>query len=294
MLLAINIHSLIGVLAALLNFIAFVNILNSQILRKNVSMLFVCNMALGDCLIGIYTICIVSYLNSHPHKYLDNSRKNCWKIGFVWMLAQSSAVGTSFFLTLERYLVVVYSLRPNIRISRRMAIVLIMFCWLISMFLVFYAWYYNFYKYSFLCVPLQFISSKFHSFYFTVAIAATALTLFLITFIFYIHIYITVRQAAQNAGAKRESKLAKRIAVLVLSNIFFFILPMVCVGIPAFIYSGNFPGISDLAYSLITNFIPSLCLSVNSCLNPLLHAFRNDTMFLRQSLKGGYHVLDNT
>jgi hypothetical protein len=102
------------------------------------------------------------------------------------------------------------------------------------------------------------------------------LTLFLITFIFYIHIYITVKEAGQNAGAKRESKLAKRIAVLVLSNIFFFCLPVICVGIPAFIYSRNFPGISDLAYVLITNFIPSLCLSVNSCLNPLLHAFRND------------------
>jgi hypothetical protein len=157
-----------------------------------------------------------------------------------------------------------------------MAIVLIMVCWLISMFLAFYALYYNFYIYSFFCVPLQFRSYKFHSFYFTVAIAATALTLFLITFIFYIHIYITVRQAAQNAGVKRESKLAKRIAVLVLSNILFFFLPVICVGIPAIIDPYNFPGISDLAYALITNFFPSLTLSVNSCLNPLLHAFRND------------------
>jgi hypothetical protein len=250
--------------------------LTSKILRKNVSMLLVCNMALSDCLIGIYTICIVSYLNSHPMEYIINSRKHCWKIGFVWMLAQPSAVFTSFFLTLERYLVIVYSLRPNVRLSRRMAIVLIMVCWLIPMILAFYALYYNFYISNIFCVPLEFDSYYFHPFYFSVAIVATALTLFLITFIFYIHIYITVRQAAQNAGAKRESKLAKRIAVLVLSNIYFFYLPVICVGITHSIYSSNLTNISYRTYLLIKNVIPTLNLSINSCLNPLLHAFRND------------------
>jgi hypothetical protein len=169
-----------------------------------------------------------------------------------------------------------------------MAMIMVLICWLVAVFLTGYALYYNFYKFTFVCIPVRFDIFHFHVFIFTVAIVGSALTLFLITFIFYVHIYITVKRTAQNAGVKRESKLAKRIALLVFSNVFFFCFPIVLAGIVwGFAYFRIFPDLSDVAFEMIAKVIPAVCLSLNSFLNPFLHAFRNDrfTQALKERLQ---------
>lgn len=288
-LIGINFQSVLGVLGVFLNLVVFVNILISKNLRNNISMLFVCNMAVSDFLLSVYTICITAYLNSVSFAYMNNnSDRQCWKMGFLWMLGETASVITAFFLTLERYLVIVYSLQPDIRVTRKMAMIMVLICWLVAVFLTGYALYYNFYKFTFVCIPVRFDIFHFHVFIFTVAIVGSALTLFLITFIFYVHIYITVKRTAQNAGVKRESKLAKRIALLVFSNVFFFCFPIVLAGIVwGFAYFRIFPDLSDVAFEMIAKVIPAVCLSLNSFLNPFLHAFRNDrfTQALKERLQ---------
>lgn len=78
-------------------------------------------------------------------------------------------------------------------------------------------------------------------------------------------------------GVKRESTLAKRIALLVMSNLVFFFIPVLALGV-WIIFVGNSRDdlLSFYARSAIQDLIPLYCLSINSCLNPLVHALRND------------------
>lgn len=93
------------------------------------------------------------------------------------------------------------------------------------------------------------------------------------SFLLYIHIFVTAKRAAQSAGVKRESKLAKRISVLVGSNVIFFIVPVLFLGIT--VISGSDLSVREVLGSMM-DIIPSFCLSVNSFLNPVIHAFRTE------------------
>ncbi|XP_031553147.1 probable glycoprotein hormone G-protein coupled receptor [Actinia tenebrosa] len=279
--LGMNLQSCLGYLGALVNLVVISNILASKILRKNISMLFVCNMAVSDFILSIFTIIITVFLNSVSFAFVDgNAEFFCWKVGFLWMLGQGGAVITSFSLTLERYLVIVYSLNPDIRITRKMAAILIVVCWIVALLITAYALYFNFYKYTFVCIPLrfQFDPRHFHVSMFAFVVGAIAIILYLISFAFYIHIFITVRKAAQNAGVKRESKLAKRIALLVFSNVFFFVLPALILA-AAMVFGLHLKMVQNtdkVVFELIAKVLPVFSLSLNSFLNPFLHAFRND------------------
>ncbi|XP_031560141.1 follicle-stimulating hormone receptor-like, partial [Actinia tenebrosa] len=221
-LVAMNCQSFLGGLSVVLNFVTFLNIITSRRLRKNVCMLLVCNIAFSDFLTGIYTIAITVYLNNVSYIQSHSAGDlHCWKIGMFWMLGQASAVVTSFFLTLERYLAIVYSLQPEVRITRRLAAFLIIICWLLAVFLTVIALFYNLYTLTFLCIPIRPEFFNTNIFAFTLSIVSAALILYAISFGFYVHIYFTVKKAAQDAGIQRESKLAKRIALLVFSNVFF-------------------------------------------------------------------------
>ena len=270
-LLALNCQSFLGGLAVLLNLVVFVTIITSKSLRKNVSMLFVCSMALSDLVLGVYFICIYIYLTSSSYFYLYvNSRSNCFKFGWLWVLGQAGSVFTSFFLTFERYLVIVYSMNQDVRITRRMAMMLITSCWLSAIFLTGYSLYQN----SILCIPMAFSAKPsliIHSF--TISVGTLAILCYLITVIFYIHIYITVKRTAQDAGIKRESKLAKNIARLVSTNAFFFVLPVSCVSVMEMVGSQN---INAVVIEFLSTVFLLMCLSLNSCFNPILHAFRTD------------------
>ena len=92
--------SVLAGVALVLNLVVFVTILSSRGLRKNVSMLFVCNLAISDFLISVYIVALGVYWNSASFRYLDDHDRalNCFKIGFLWMLGQSSVVSTSLLL----------------------------------------------------------------------------------------------------------------------------------------------------------------------------------------------------
>jgi len=100
-------------------------------------------------------------------------------------------------------------------------------------------------------------------------IGSLAFFSYLSTFILYIHIYIAAKRTAQTAGIKRESKLAKQIAILVFSNVFFFVLPLVISAVVAVD-----PGNHDVVYDQLTHALPGLSVCLNSFFNPLLYALR--------------------
>ena len=284
----INIQAPFGYIGVLVNLLVFLTILFSKTLRKNISMLLVCNMAVSDFLISVYTICITTYLSQVTFAYSnDYSSYNCWKMGFLWMLGETGSVITTFLLTLERYFVIVYSMNPDVRITRRMAAILILVCWLVAIFLTGVALYFNFYRFTFLCIPVRFDFDIFDALLFTINIIILALLSYILTFACYIHIYITVKRTAQSAGVKRESKLAQRVALLVFSNIFFFCFPIIISAFIMVLYHYQvLEDLGDLVFEMTAKVVPAVFLSLNSFLNPFLHAFRNDrfTQALKERL----------
>jgi len=273
------VQTALGFPTIVFNLVVFGNILVSKSLRQNVSMLFVCNMALCDLLLGLF-FTVQSLLVANSDALFQ--RQECWKIGFLWLLGQISTIFTTLFLTLERYLVCVFIVNPNVRISRRLAIVCIIASWFVALFATGCGVYWTFFTITEICIAVYIRSTKSSSFYyFSVVLYVFGVTSYFITFIFYIRIYIVARRASQNAGVNRESKLARRIAVLVLSNVFFFFLPAIVYAVFTGFDSHSLA--NNCVKKLITIHFPVAFLCINSFLNPILHAFRNDRF--RQALR---------
>ncbi len=118
---------------------------------------------------------------------------------------------------------------------------------------------------------------------YTIAMGSTGITLYLVTIPLYVHIYKVVKRSSQQMGVQRESTLAKRIAVLVGTNLVFFFLPILSLGIWALVVQSS----TGMLSTAIEVWIPQYCLIINSCLNPLVHAFRNDKFknALKRNLK---------
>lgn len=262
----------LGVLTAMSNLVVFMNILSSRVLRENVTMLLVSNLAFSDFLVATYVVCISLYWNTTPYTDVKDNRRNvCYKFGFLWLLGQCNSVTTSLLLTIERYLVLVFTMNPSMRISRRMAVILLsMFCTL-ALILTSFSLYHNLYQFSMLCVPLGFSRESNNSlaYFFTLILVAISAASYLVIFILYSHIYIDLKRTALNAGAKVEAKTAKGIALMVFSNLFFFVLPLIVSGVALSINV-----LSDFAVAVLTSSMPGLSVSINSFLNPLLYAYR--------------------
>lgn len=290
---AVNCKCAIGVLTVVLNALAFYTIVTSKRLRQNVSLCLVGNMALSDLITGIYIIAISSYLNNHSFEYIHFfGVANCWKIGILWVLGQAGSVQTTFLLTLERYLVIVHSLNPGLHLSRRMVLFLVAFCWLVALSFVFWAYFENIYAVTFLCIPISITNGVPKAMVYSFFIGSLAMIFFLLSFALYVHIYVVARNTAQSAGVQRESKLAKRIALLVFSNMFFFVFPVLCMSIVSLAITDSMIEYNSNAFrAIMINVFPSLCVSINSCCNPVLHAFRQDQFkaVLRQRITASFN-----
>lgn len=269
---------LLGTLGGCLNLVVFFNILLTKSLRKNVSLVLVSNLALGDALTCIYSVAIANFILRYQYlDWRDLFDSICPKVGFLWVLGQCTTSIISVALTVDRYLCIVFSMKPDIRITPRLAALTIVFNWLLAASLMFVGHYFKMFRKTYLCLPISFQQHFPSETVYTLALGSTGITLYLSTIPMYVHIYRVVKRSSQQMGVKRESTLAKRIALLVMSNLVFFFIPVLALSV-WIIFVGNSRDdlLSFYARSAIQDLIPLYCLSINSCLNPLVHALRND------------------
>ncbi len=266
-----------------MNLVVVLNILFTKSLRKNVSMVLVSNLALGDTLICVYLAIMASIIVSNEHEDLHQTpstihKIQCPRIGSLWVLGQCTTSITSVALTLERYLCIVFSLKPDIRMTPRLASLAIALNWVIAASMMSIAHYLEIYEKNFLCIPVTHDMLRLpRETRYTIAMGSIGIIFYLVTIPMYVHIYTVVKRSSQQMGVQRESTLAKRIAVLVGTNLVFFFMPILSVG------AWNLFGASSHNLTIKSRraikqlqWIPMFCLSINSCLNPLVHAFRND------------------
>lgn len=93
-------------------------------------MVLVSNLAMGDILLYVFSAVMASITLSTHREDLHNSLSTlCPKVGFLWLLGQCTTSFTSVELTLERYLCIVYAMKPGTRMTRRLAFLAIAFNW---------------------------------------------------------------------------------------------------------------------------------------------------------------------
>ena len=252
------------------------NIALTKSLKKNVSLVLVSSLALGDTLNCLHSTTIVSFIVSFSRDdFLNLPDSICSKVGFLWVLGQCTTSVTSVALTVERYLCIVFSMKPHIRMTPRLTVLTIAFNWLFAASMASVAFFFHMYRNNYVCIPISFKDRFPIQTSYTLALGSMGLVLYLATIPLYIHIYMVVKRSSEQMGVKRESTLARRIAILVGTNLVFFFTPVLSLG--GWVLFRN-SSIYDTNYSkyVIEEWVPLYCLSINSCLNPLLHAFRND------------------
>ena len=273
-----SVQLLIGIVGGCLNLIVVFNILMTRSLRKNVSMVLISNLAMGDTLICVFSALMASMVVSNRREDWSSLEASlCPKVGFLWVLGQSTASITSVALTLERYLCIVFSMKPNIRMTPRLSLLAIAFNWVFAASMMSLAYYFNIYRRNSMCIPMVHGSRYPIETLYTIVMGSTGITLYLVTIPLYIHIYSVVKRSSQQMGVQRESALAKRIALLVGTNLVFFFIPVISVGAwRLLVNEADKMQFSIYFRKTIGEWLLQYCLNVNSCLNPLVHAFRND------------------
>lgn len=259
----------------LCNFIVFTTTLTSKTLRRVPSMVLVANLAMSDFLVGIYTLGITSSRHAMSYqRFYSVMDYHCPSLGFLWCCGQMSAALSSVLLTIERYIAIIFSMRPNVSFKSKPCMCGVLVSWIITVIVASLPFLsIGTYTSTTFCLPIQ-PNRGMTSFAYSAGLIALAFLLYTITLPMYVHIFLFVKKSGNQIGIKRDGKLAKKILILIVSNLFFFLLP-VFIGL-LWVFAGkSFGSISLSTREILVGSFTTLCLSINSFLNPLLYAFRN-------------------
>jgi amino acid transporter len=120
-----------------------------------------------------------------------------------------------------------------------------------------------------MCVPKMTSEGQPVFNYVTIAV----ITLYVISMALYGHIYYDVNKTSQRTvQLQRENRLARRISLIMFSNIIFIIIPFVS---DMTLEYSSFISEKDKFIFWKTGLVT--CLGINACLNPILFSFRNET-----------------
>ncbi|XP_068739664.1 lutropin-choriogonadotropic hormone receptor-like [Montipora capricornis] len=281
-----------GVIALMLNVLVVFICFGSISLRKSTSFIFIGNIGFCDAMMGVYSILLGRFtvyefiVNTEKYPDIDvfvNSY--CTVMGAIFTTAQITSVSTSFLATLERYLSIVHCMKPELRLRKSVALLCLAGIWCVAI------------GYSLLAV-FQVGGLRYHGEFtcmmpFTdgpeiwdtsmtgLAVTCSLVVFYLVSFALYFHLFVYVKKTEISAGVKRKATLAKNISLMVFTNFLFFIIPMVCTLLFVYRYSElaeafKVDTLKELRiYFIMLSWLPVVLLSLNSCLNPFLCAFRH-------------------
>ncbi|KAK3730649.1 hypothetical protein QZH41_000124 [Actinostola sp. cb2023] len=280
---------LFGPIAIILNLVVVLTTAFSERLRRNIAMVLVSNLAFGDFLNGIYSVIIA--IVHHVYDYEETrafADTKCNYIGPMWMIGQAIAVSCSLVLTYERYRSVVNSVKVKSRMKMKTARVAIMLCWAWSFLVAFLPFVgVGMYSIGTFCIPIYPVKSIPHQYWYSIVVTLSACLMYL-ALPLYVRLYLYVKKSSNRIGSTTDVTLAKRIFVLVISNMFFFLLP-IAISLAWSILSRK-QVMSRVLAEVLTSSFCAICLTVNSCLNPILYALRNKT-FIKELKKMLYKRL---
>lgn len=264
----------------------------SKVLRDNVAQFLVSNVAMGDMFMALYLVLITATRASVTYREMMELLHTpfCYFVGFVSMMSQGISAFSSFIVSTERYLAVVYCMYPNIRIFPHVAkgclavIVFISFVFSILPFTVLRGVYVP----DSHCTPVSEPTSG--AIEYMTFPGGLVIIAYFSTLPMYAHMYKSVRSSSQMLGIQREGKVARKIALIVFSNMAFFLLPLL------FLTFVNYTALGDI-FTMVEKGIfwktfMYYSFAMNACLNPILFAFRNGKF--RQEMKRQLHLAPAT
>ena len=289
-----------------LNFVVIAVVTSSKPLRKSPTMILIANVAICDFSLSIWCI-----LTAKFNAYFDSDEAvliytytrlppdhqpfllMCPYMAFIFGVTQFTLVMTSLFLTLERYLAVVYCMRPEIRMTKLIAIIGVGTSWSVTLafntYSVFFVSGSDSHKgMKIVRLVCSATGQQVHIggwFDFNVPLSvlfgAFYILVFLCTIPLYIHIFIVVKRSSTQMGIKREGRLARKLVFVILTNFLFTTIPLIIVPffsslvlVESFLAKFKTYG-SFKSFIICVGLLPVLFLCINSFLNPLLFAFRH-------------------
>ncbi|EDO32287.1 predicted protein [Nematostella vectensis] len=267
----------LGLCAMGLNLVVFTVIVCMKYLRSSVAFLLIAHLSLCDFLIGVYAIGAAVGNGSATSMVASKFyRLNiCPYFWMIFVLGQFLSALTCLLVTVERYMTIVHCMKPHLRLTRSLASILLPASWVAALALGIPLERYDTRKISgtIMCIMVRnFMPEK------GVLLSQCLMILFLSVYIvvvsLYIHIYIAAKKSCTQSGrSKRESRLARRIGLITLSNFVFFAVP----NIAMFTFATNYISLhgNDVIDALIRRWVPPMCLVFNACVNPCLFAFGN-------------------
>ena len=273
----LNLIYIFGTLDIFLNGIVVALTLSASCLRGNVTMKFIANLAFSDVLIGLYGILIA--ISRRVFSYPEFESKIlpyfCFFFGFLWVLGAFMTTVTSVLLTYERYVVIVYGMVPNKRINARKAFLYLVASWVLATTVAILPIAgIGSYTTNTFCLPIQPSRKVASIFGYSVGITLLGVVLYLSTIPLYIQIFLYARKSGSQIGIKRDKVLAKRIAILVFSNMVFCFFPTIT-GL-LWQLTPAFKNLNVITREILVGPLPVVLYTVNSFINPLLYAYRND------------------
>ena len=276
-----------GSVAMLVNITVILVIVFHKSLRGDLAVWLILNIAVCDVLIGLSTVLFARYTRmwiDFVFKELEGNRsyfqsqriKHMNILGPILTCAVASQVCGSFILTVEKFLKIVFSMRPDIWIRKRDVILFLFFSWSLSvayaLLPVFNVGYMTYSKYAIPNdegnAPIG-IARVTHILVVIIQLTSCAL---------YVPIFIVAKRSGANVGIKREAAIAKKITLLVFTNLFFFVVPAVfhIFGDELWHLQDNKTLTQNQWIHFAANGTLSLCVvSINSVLNPFLYALRH-------------------
>ncbi|XP_014646747.1 PREDICTED: LOW QUALITY PROTEIN: relaxin receptor 2 [Ceratotherium simum simum] len=248
----------------------------------------------ADCLMGVYLLFVgfsdIKYRGQYQkYALLWMESLQCRLMGFLAMLSIEVSVLLLTYLTLEKFLVIVFPF-SNIRPGKRQTSVILVCIWIVGFLIaVIPFWnedyFGNFYGKNGVCFPLYYdqtedIGSKGYSL--GIFLGVNLLAFLIIVFSYIIMFYSIQKTALQTSEVRNH--IGREVAV---ANRFFFIVfsDAIC-WIPVFVvkilslFPVEIPG-------TITSWIVIFFLPVNSALNPILYTLT--TSFFKDKLKQLLH-----
>ena len=260
-------------IALVLNLMVVLVVITTRVLRRNVTMLLTSSMAASDLLISVYSIILIRARKMPYVEYLVYLEGLCNPLGFMWLTGQIVSLKTSLWLTIERFLVTVYCMEPSVRITRGRAVTLIVLTWCLGVAVAILPLAkISVYTSNTFCTPLWPTKDIPHSHEMSIALSLWGMVTYFTIVPLYIKIFISVKKIGERAGTRRDRSVAKKIAILVMSNMVFFFFPIVITF--SWLTTNLTDTMSPQSQDILTAVIPTLLFSFNAFINPLLYAFR--------------------
>ena len=268
------INIILGVFALIFNSVVILVIVASKPLRGKITFILMTHMAFSDVLIGIYAIAV-----GDGHKTIYEGTFRSWRklscpyFRTIFVFGQILEVATSLLLTTELYLSIVFCMNPLVRLSKRIAVILLTFTWVFAAVMCFMIQYHDrsIITDNTMCVSVRKLDLHDTYFLYSQGIMLSIVAVYIVTIIQYVHIYLVVRKSSQNMASRSDTSLAFRICIMVMSSCAFLAVPNIIV----FIVSALTISFEQPAQILLYQWLPPTLLVFNACLNPILLAYRN-------------------